>query len=129
MRKGLEVFVKRLKTEEGLKDVIGYLEESAREMSTDNVEVYFCSSLCNMGLYDVDFGWGRPVWVTAPTPNMKNLMILMDSNRGDGSVEAWVRLVKEDMYLFERDPELLDYASLNPDVVQNIELLMLKSSI
>ena len=42
----------------------------------------------------------------------------MDTNKGDGSIEAWVVLSEQDMYLFERDPELLAYASLNPSVLE-----------
>lgn len=133
MRKGLKVFdekfVMMLQTEEGLKDMIGYLEESARERTRDDAEVYYCSSLCNMSLYDVDFGWGSPIWATAPPQDIKNLMILMETNRGDGSVEAWVVLSEEDAYLFEQDPELLAYASLNPSIVQNIQPSILKSCI
>lgn len=117
MREGLRVFdekfVKKLQAEE---DVVDYLEEFVRETRRDDVETYISSSLCNMPLYDVDFGWGRPVWVTVPLPDSKKGMMVMDSNRGDGSVEAWVVLVEEDMYLLERDPELLGYASVNSSV-------------
>lgn len=132
LRKGLKVFdekfVKMLKTEEGHESVIDFVYELARDRTRDDAEFYLCSSLCNISLYDIDFGWGRPSWVTVPLPNFKNLIVLIDSNKGDGSVEALVNLSEEDKYLFERDPELLAFASLNPSIVEDSGSRIIKSS-
>lgn len=63
--------------------------------------VEFCnfSSWCRFPVYDVDFGWGKPVWVCTTTLPFKNLVILMSSPCGEG-MEAWVNVVEEDMELF-----------------------------
>ncbi|KAK9133858.1 hypothetical protein Scep_013386 [Stephania cephalantha] len=41
-------------------------------------------SWCKSGLYDPDFGWGRPVWVGTPPPELKNFVLLIDTRSGDG---------------------------------------------
>ncbi|RXH91010.1 hypothetical protein DVH24_020033 [Malus domestica] len=61
------------------------------------------NSRCNLGLYEADFGWGKPVWVASggakrgaeEAPYM-NMVLLMDTRSGDG-VEAWVCLDEQDM--------------------------------
>lgn len=68
------------------------------------------TSLCRFPLYDADFGWGKPVWVsTAPMP-FNNLVVFMDTHSGDG-IEAWVNLKAEDMAKFVVDQELLAFVS------------------
>ncbi|KAK0573044.1 hypothetical protein LWI29_002221 [Acer saccharum] len=110
-------YLKMLQQEDTFKAMTEYLKVAATQMMRNDIEFYICTSWCNFPLYDIDFGWGRPVWVTMGSGNMKNVIELMDTNKGDGSIEAWVVLSEQDMYLFERDPELLAYASINPSVL------------
>ncbi|MFQ6635238.1 hypothetical protein Gotur_011444 [Gossypium turneri] len=47
------------------------------------------SSWCNMGAYEIDFGWGKPTWVAyAPKTKQKfeivNMVFLMDTKMGNG---------------------------------------------
>ncbi|KAJ4715314.1 vinorine synthase-like [Melia azedarach] len=70
------------------------------------------TSWCNGGLYNIDFGWGKPVWMSffqdeSPAAFM-NLIILMDTRLGDG-IEALVSLREEDMAFLESDEELLTF--------------------
>ncbi|KAI3722613.1 hypothetical protein L2E82_33654 [Cichorium intybus] len=67
---------------------------------------YVCSSMCGYSLYEIDFGWGKPVKATLPGYSRKNSFILMDAPNRDG-IEALVFLGKEDMNSFQSDPELL----------------------
>lgn len=82
-------------------------------------------SWCNFGLYGIDFGWGKPMWITkcdggsagAETPYM-NALWLMDTREGDG-VEAWLTL--DQNYFDELDKSkmqdhlmLLHLASVDP---------------
>ncbi|XP_059644521.1 stemmadenine O-acetyltransferase-like [Cornus florida] len=75
-------------------------------------EIMFCNftSWCRFPVYEVDFGWGKPNWVCSPYRPFKNVVILMSTRDGYG-IEAWVNMLKEDMDIFEHDPELLSFVS------------------
>ncbi|XP_022948439.1 vinorine synthase-like [Cucurbita moschata] len=73
--------------------------------------VYCCSSWCKFPLYEADFGWGKPIWITVPDFDTKNLIILMDARDGEG-VEAMVSLEEEEMAVFEQNQELLSFCEL-----------------
>lgn len=69
----------------------------------------FCnfSSWCRFPVYEVDFGWGKPVWVCTTTMPFKNVVILMSTPCGEG-IEAWVNMLEDDMKMFEQLQELID---------------------
>lgn len=73
------------------------------------------SSLSGFPLYESGFGWGKHIWVTIPDYKFKNVIMMMATNDGKG-IEALVSLNKEEMALFEQDPELLAFGALNPSV-------------
>ncbi|XP_026446904.1 salutaridinol 7-O-acetyltransferase-like [Papaver somniferum] len=75
-------------------------------------DAYFFSSWCKIPLYEADFGWGKPVWASVVMLPYKNIIVLMDNKAGDG-IEACVSLDKEEMTLFERNQELLDFVSFS----------------
>ena len=79
---------------------------------TENIVRFTCTSWCRSPLYNVDFGWGKLIWISCPSA-MWNTIILMDARRGDG-IEALVSLEEQNMNVFEHDEELLRFASLNP---------------
>ncbi|KAD6795381.1 hypothetical protein E3N88_06277 [Mikania micrantha] len=60
-------------------------------------------------LYDADFGWGKPCWVTAAARGF-DMITLMDDKHGDG-VEAWVSLNEKDMHLFEQDQDIIAFTT------------------
>lgn len=76
------------------------------------VTMFCCASWCRFPMYEADFGWGKPVWFTT---SESNSIVLMDTRDG-GGIEALVNMEEQDMIRFERDVELLQYASLNPAV-------------
>ncbi|GMH30118.1 hypothetical protein Nepgr_031961 [Nepenthes gracilis] len=83
-----------------------------------NTIKYWCTSWCKLGLNDIDFGWGTPVWIGVPwgtrTSTHRN-QITMIENSCDG-VEAWLVLSEEEMSVLEDDAEFLAFASPNPTV-------------
>lgn len=92
------------------------MEESRKSFHIQNLVVYRCSSWCRFPIYEADFGWGKPIWVTIASCVLKNTIFLIDTRNGEG-IEVYVNLEKQHMDMFERDPELLAFASLNPSVL------------
>ncbi|XP_059636009.1 acyltransferase Pun1-like [Cornus florida] len=88
-----------------------------KSTSSNNVDIYMSSSKCRLPFYKVDFGWGKPIWVSGGGSIVyKNIFSLVDSNK-EGGIEAWVSLGEKEMSVFERDEELLSFAELNPSVL------------
>lgn len=72
----------------------------------------FASSVLNCGLYELDFGWGKPLWFHFIDIGNANFVALSDTL--NGGVQATITLSNEEMEIFERDQELLSYATVNP---------------
>jgi hypothetical protein len=118
LRKGIEAFTENYASKFQGDEAFSVFGESYKEI--DNLyakSIHFIgfSSWCRFPLYEADFGWGKPTWVTVGDLVHKNFIVLMDTRDG-GGIEAWVTLSEEDMALFECDKELLEFASLNPRV-------------
>ncbi|KAE8710021.1 Detected protein of unknown function [Hibiscus syriacus] len=108
--------VKGIKTEKGYNEILEGRKQIARLLNgkTEDINTYTCTNLCGYPFHEMDFGWGKPTWVTSPS-DFKNLIVLLDSKWG--GIEAWVTLDQLEMDIFERDKELLAVASLNPSVL------------
>ncbi|KAG8640040.1 BAHD acyltransferase At5g47980 [Manihot esculenta] len=121
MRKGMQDFgenyVKKLQGDNPLVAITEALREFGSLLHAGNdTDFYIFTSLCRFPFYGIDFGWGKPIWVSSPRDAFKNIVALIDSRDGDG-IEAWVTLTEEDMAFFEGDEELLEVAALNPSVM------------
>ncbi|KAF3437665.1 hypothetical protein FNV43_RR20421 [Rhamnella rubrinervis] len=79
----------------------------------DDSKLFTCTSALDFGLYEIDFGWGKPIWVSLDSGSSLNNFIMLISTRDGDGVEAWVTLSEEDMAVFELDPELLSFVSLS----------------
>ncbi|MDV3143413.1 MAG: acyltransferase, partial [Sweet potato little leaf phytoplasma] len=90
-----------------------YKELMAKRMKPGDQTIYSSASWCNFPLYDVDFGWGKPIWTAVPQYPFQDGILLMDARDGVG-VEAMVTLVKEEMAAFEQNEELLSFCQLKP---------------
>lgn len=92
------------------------VEEFGKMAMSKDIDYYNCTSWCRFELYDADFGWGKPTWLSIVlTVELKNIMCLIDTRDGDG-IEACICLSPEDMALFESNEELLEFAAANPSV-------------
>ncbi|XP_038716201.1 stemmadenine O-acetyltransferase-like [Tripterygium wilfordii] len=95
-------------------DLIQELRELFSESISSGAEHIGINSWCNFGFYNVDFGWGKPLWFPVSGLSVKNYIFLMDTRHGNG-VEAWVSLDEEVMAVLEQDKELLSLASMDPN--------------
>ncbi|KAK1309380.1 Salutaridinol 7-O-acetyltransferase [Acorus calamus] len=68
------------------------------------------SHWCRFPLYEVDFGWGRPVWLGQASYEFCNFVLFMEGRGADG-MEAWVWLQEEELERLQNDPELLSFTS------------------
>ncbi|KAJ7979880.1 vinorine synthase-like [Quillaja saponaria] len=109
LEKFTETYVKKFKGEEWFTSIMECLKEIYLMGQTKNLVLYNCSSWCRFGHYEVDFGWGKPIWVTSSISGLKNMFHLIDARDGQG-IEAIVSLEEKEMTVFENDEELLAYA-------------------
>lgn len=103
--------VKGKKGHETVKEMLNGLNHLT---SVTNVgDCMLATSVLNSGIYELDFGWGKPIWSYTVNPGNASFVVLSDTLKG-GGVEATVSLSPDEMEVFERDPELLSYATVNP---------------
>ncbi|KAJ7946364.1 vinorine synthase-like [Quillaja saponaria] len=93
--------------------------EALKEMGnvwkkSKDFSMYISSSFCNFLMNEVDFGWGKPVWVTnTPRTIMANTIYLLDTKEV-GGVDALVQFEEEEITKLELNQELLQFATVNP---------------
>ncbi|CAK9172601.1 unnamed protein product [Ilex paraguariensis] len=97
-------YVKKIQTGEEYLKLLNRSNEN--QSTTVDTETFIFSSRCGFPLYEVDYGWGKPVWVCPPASPTKNRVTLMSTRSGDG-IEAWVTMLEEDMVMFENNHEIL----------------------
>ncbi|XP_050233400.1 stemmadenine O-acetyltransferase-like [Mercurialis annua] len=119
-------FVEKLQGDKGLVK----LYERVKEMRTSviappglscEVDQIKFVSWCKLGLYEIDFGWGKPSWATNcfDTFDGSEIMFggsafyLMDTKEEKG-IEVWAFLDEKDMLLLEKDNHFLQFASIHP---------------
>ena len=73
------------------------------------VDVFMFTSWCNFPAYKIDFGWGKPVWMSRIHSGFEAATFL-DTEGGDG-IEAWLSFNKQEMPLFLQDEDILAFTS------------------
>ncbi|XAR61553.1 Alcohol O-acetyltransferase [Bertholletia excelsa] len=109
-------YVKKLRSNERCSIISKSFKRTERMGTNERADYYGFTSWCNLGFYETDFGWGRPVWISgigSGGPVFLNLAVLMETRNCDG-IEAWVTLDEKQMSILEHDPELLKLASVDP---------------
>ncbi|GFP80160.1 vinorine synthase [Phtheirospermum japonicum] len=118
-------FVKRLQGDDGMSGYLENLRLTWRDIP-ENADLLSISSWCGFGLYGVDFGFGKPAWLTRcdsgcdAGSRFLNVVWLMDARDGVG-IEAWVILEEKYMSVFENVDDLRVFASCDPSPLDNID--------
>lgn len=110
-------FIQEMEGEEGFQTISKWFMRM-QELYSSKPYAYGFTSWRNMGLNDIDFGWGRPSWVSFAGPEnsvLKNIVVLKEDNLGDG-IEAWIMLDEDEMNILENDQQFLAFASYNPTI-------------
>lgn len=116
-------------------EIDGRFVSRLKAMGTERVfeelqKVYSCApsgsefiqttSCCNLGIYETDFGWGKPIWACFVGPpadewtEFMNLVVLSDTRSGDG-VEALLFVDEHHSVFLERCQDLVAYAVFDQD--------------
>ncbi|KAK6117229.1 hypothetical protein DH2020_049029 [Rehmannia glutinosa] len=71
-------------------------------------ELEYCrfSNWCSFPIYEVDYGWGNPIWVCTTALPLKNTIILARSRCGEG-IEAWVNMNQDNLQVLETQIQLI----------------------
>ena len=96
-------YVKKL--QEG-NEHLDLIKEIGGKIMKENIVPLYFTSLCRFPIYEVDFGWGNPIWAGHVSLPFKNVVVFIDTKSG-GGIEAWVNRKEEDMTKFESDTQLL----------------------
>ncbi|XAR61577.1 Vinorine synthase [Bertholletia excelsa] len=109
-------FVGKLQSGEGSSIVSENVKAMTELCSKGPVEYYGFTSWSKFGMYETEFGWGKPTWVSSHRitgPVFMNLVHMVETKRGDG-IEAWITLDERDMAALLGDQEFLKFASVDP---------------
>lgn len=110
-------FVDKIRGDEGVTRISQLLKEYCELFP--KVDCLNLTSICNSGIYEIDFGWGKPIWFfyVCSTP----VVALADTRSGDG-IEAYVTLREQDMAIFECDSDVRAFTYLNPSPLEFCKL-------
>ncbi|CAI9108479.1 OLC1v1008077C1 [Oldenlandia corymbosa var. corymbosa] len=92
MRKVDAEYMKKMKSGD---EYLNYLKEVVGQLLKGEIELCPFTSWCRFPVYEVDYGWGKPIWACPCTMPYKNTVILMSTSSGEG-IEAWVNILEED---------------------------------
>ncbi|KAB1223955.1 Vinorine synthase [Morella rubra] len=112
-------YLRNVEGDKGLSAIRGQLYPMAPLVLFSKAEIFAFTSWLTFGLEDLDFGWGKPIWVGAMGgvgPAFRELIIFTKSN-GVNAIEAWVTLKEKEMAVLEDDPEFLAFAAKNPCIL------------
>ncbi|KAL3507252.1 hypothetical protein ACH5RR_032634 [Cinchona calisaya] len=82
--------------------VLDEMKKSSTIVSQPDIQHCHFTSSCKFLLHEVDFGWGKPIFVRARALPVQNTIILMDTKSGDG-IQALISLVDEDMEMLPNE--------------------------
>lgn len=81
-------------------EYIQNIKDLAELFLKGEIELCNFSSWCRFPVYEVDFGWGKPLWVCTTTLPFKNVAIFMSTKNGDG-IEVWINMLQDDASFLE----------------------------
>lgn len=80
---------------------INSMKEIHGSLQNQDADICVFTSVCRFPYYEIDFGWGKPAWVSSvEKPN--DIVLMMDTKCGTG-IEAWVSLEEKEMLIFQQE--------------------------
>nr|GMD65820.1 vinorine synthase-like [Ipomoea batatas] len=78
--------------------------------NANEIKYLSISSLCNVAFSQVDFGWGKPIWI-GMGHTLDDSAVFMDTE--DEGIEVWIGLAQEVMCNLDKDMEFHAYVSFS----------------
>ncbi|KAL3683964.1 hypothetical protein R1sor_001986 [Riccia sorocarpa] len=107
-------------SDENFRSLIDFVELHRGSIVMPNVNVFkekvvIASSCIHLGMYEIDFGWGRPQFAgfAAVPEGIGNFVILLPSPLGYGNLNASIHLRADHMEKLENDPEFEPIVTAN----------------
>ncbi|XP_010666058.3 stemmadenine O-acetyltransferase [Beta vulgaris subsp. vulgaris] len=95
---------------EGKEDLRFMMEHFERESKGEIISLGL-SNLRSLPVYEADFGWGKPIWVTSATLVFKDLIILIPAGPSSNDIVAYINLSSDDMAKLENDARFIELTS------------------
>nr|GMD31276.1 vinorine synthase-like [Ipomoea batatas] len=101
-------YVREMQAEGGFIKSIRTRRSKISNYNKDEIKILSISSLCKIPFGEVDFGWGKPIWIGMPQ-TLLDVALFVDTK--DGGVEVWIGLDHEVMCNLDKDMEFNAYVS------------------
>lgn len=88
---------------------ISSMREIHESLNKNEADICVFTSVCRFPYYEIDFGWGKPSWVSS-VHKISDIVLMMDTKCGRG-IEAWVTLEENDMLIFQQDEDIVALTS------------------
>ncbi|KAL0455964.1 UNVERIFIED_CONTAM: Pelargonidin 3-O-(6-caffeoylglucoside) 5-O-(6-O-malonylglucoside) 4'''-malonyltransferase [Sesamum latifolium] len=89
----------------GRKVLIDCEFEVAQKSDSPDTKVIWISNWSKFEDYELDFGYGKPIWASLVNVPLQDFMTLMNTKDNDG-IEAWVSMHESDMPYLQQDENL-----------------------
>ncbi|KAL9244323.1 hypothetical protein vseg_018110 [Gypsophila vaccaria] len=99
------------KIKNGTED-LAYVTDRFEKVKKREISLLAFSNYSGLPVYESDFGWGKPIWVTSATLPMTKVVIFIPSRSGT-NVDVYVNLNEKDMKNLEFDQEFSSFAMKN----------------
>ncbi|KAL8048433.1 hypothetical protein ABFX02_07G065400 [Erythranthe guttata] len=82
--------------------MIGSSIDVIKKITSPDFNFVWITDLSKFGCYELDFGFGKPSWVSLAHLPVNDFIVLMNTKDNDG-IEAWVYLHESDIPFFEKE--------------------------
>lgn len=94
-------YINELLGENGFELVKNNFIQISKLLGQGDCEIFRFNSYCRFPLYETNFGWGKPVWVSASFSTRDSIFML--DSKSPGGIEAWIVMAEDDMKKLEQE--------------------------
>ncbi|KMS96383.1 hypothetical protein BVRB_9g225590 [Beta vulgaris subsp. vulgaris] len=101
-------FIKEIR--EGKEDLRFIIEHFERKNKGEIISLGL-SNLRSLPVYEADFGWEKPIWVTSATLVFKDVIILIPAGPSSNDIVNYINLISDDMAKLGNDARFIELTS------------------